>query len=72
MYTVSPDVEARIGTRYLYLTTVFVLLGILRYLQLTLVDNKSGDPTKTMLRDRFLQVVVVLWLLAFLFIIYVI
>ncbi len=72
MYTVSPDVEARVGTRYLYLTTVFVLLGILRYLQLTLVDNKSGDPTKTMLRDRFLQVVVVLWLLAFLFIIYVI
>lgn len=72
MYTVSPEVEARVGTRYLYLTTVFVLLGILRYLQLTLVDNKSGDPTKTMLRDRFLQVVVVLWLLAFLFIIYVI
>ena len=71
MYTVSPEVEARIGTRYLYLTTVFVLIGILRYLQLTLVDNKSGDPTKTMLHDRFLQVVVILWLLAFLLIIYI-
>ena len=71
MYTVSPEVEKRIGTRYLYLTTVFVLLGILRYLQLTLVDNKSGDPTKTMLRDRMMQIVVALWLLAFLLIIYV-
>lgn len=71
MYTVSPEVEKRIGTRYLYLTTVFVLLGILRYLQLTLVDNKSGDPTKTMLRDRMIQIVVALWLLAFLLIIYV-
>lgn len=71
MYTVSPEVEARVGTRYLYLTTVFVLLGILRYLQLTLVDNKSGDPTRAMLRDRFLQTVVGLWVLAFLVIIYI-
>ena len=71
MYTVSPEVEARVGTRYLYLTTVFVLLGILRYLQLTLVDNKSGDPTRAMLRDRFLQAVVGLWVLAFLVIIYI-
>ena len=71
MYTVSPDVEARVGTHYLYLTTVFVILGILRYLQITLVDNKSGDPTKTMLQDRFLQAVVIFWLLSFLFIIYI-
>ena len=66
MYTVSPEVEQRIGTRYLYLTTVFVIIGILRYLQLTLVDNKSGDPTKAMLHDRVLQ-----WFLAFLLIIYI-
>lgn len=71
MYTVSPEVENRIGTHYLYLTTVFVLLGILRYLQLTIVDNKSGDPTKTMLGDRMLQMVVAMWLLSFLLIIYV-
>ena len=71
MYTVSPEVEQRIGTRYLYLTTVFVIIGILRYLQLTLVDNKSGDPTKAMLHDRVLQAVVLLWFLAFLLIIYI-
>mgnify|MGYP002279095917 FL=1 len=71
MYTVSPEVEQRIGTRYLYLTTVFVIIGILRYLQLTLVDNKSGDPTKAMLHDRVLQAVVLLWFLAYLLIIYI-
>ncbi len=71
MYCVSPEVEQRIGTRYLYLTTVFVLLGILRYLQLTLVDNKSGDPTKALLGDRMLQAVVALWLLSFMIIIYI-
>ncbi len=71
MYTVSPEVEQRVGTKYLYLTTVFVLLGILRYLQLTLVDNKTGDPTRALLQDRFLQAVLTLWILAFLIIIYI-
>ncbi len=71
MYTISPEVEQRVGTKYLYLTTVFVLLGILRYLQLTLVDNKTGDPTRTLLHDRFLQVVLALWILTFLIIIYI-
>lgn len=70
MYTVSPEVVARAHTDYLYLTTVFVLLGLLRYIQLTVVDKKSGDPTKLMLRDRFIQLVVLLFVLFFLFIIY--
>jgi hypothetical protein len=47
-----------------------VLLGLLRYIQITVVDKKSGDPTKMMLQDRFTQVVVVLWALTFLLIIY--
>ena len=70
MYTISPEVVARVHTDYLYLTTVFVLLGLLRYIQITVVDKKSGDPTKMMLQDRFTQVVVVLWALTFLLIIY--
>ena len=70
MYTISPEVVARVHTDYLYLTTAYVLLGLLRYIQITVVDKKSGDPTKMMLQDRFTQVVVVLWALTFLFIIY--
>ena len=70
MYTISPEVVERVHTDYLYLTTVFVLLGLLRYIQITVVDKKSGDPTKMMLQDRFTQVVVVLWALTFLVIIY--
>ena len=71
MYTISPEVVARVHTDYLYLTTIYVLLGLLRYIQITVVDKKSGDPTKMMLQDRFTQVVVVLWALTFLLIIYV-
>lgn len=70
MYTVSPDVGERVHTPYLYLTTVFVILGLLRYLQITVVDEKSGEPTKVMLHDRFMQTVVLLWAMSFFVIIY--
>ena len=72
MYCVSPEVAERFETPYLYLTFVFVLLGLLRYIQIAVVDQKSGDPTKVILRDHFSQVVVVAWLLTFLLMIYVI
>ena len=71
MYTVSPEVTGRIGSDMLYLTSVFVLLGLLRYMQLTVVDEKSGDPTRMMLHDRFTQLVVIAWALAFVVLIYV-
>lgn len=70
MYTVSPAVTARFHTEYLYLTSVFVLVGLLRYIQIAVVDNKSGDPTKVILRDRFMQIIVLLWGLSFAVIIY--
>ncbi len=71
MYCVSPEVAGRFNTPYLYLTFVFVLLGLLRYIQIAVVDKESGDPTKIILRDHFSQVVVVAWLLTFLLMIYV-
>ena len=70
MYTVSPEVVSRFHAPYLYLTSIFVLAGLLRYMQLTVVDEVSGDPTKILLRDRFTQAIVVAWIMAFLLIIY--
>ena len=71
MYTVSPETIQNFRTDYLYLTSVFVLVGLLRYIQIAVVDKRSGDPTKVMLHDRFMQFVVFAFGLAFLFIIYV-
>ena len=71
MYTVSPEVLEHFHTDKLYLTTVFVLVGLLRYIQIAVVDQQSGDPTKILLRDRITQVIVVAWLAAFLFLIYI-
>ena len=71
MYTVSPEVTENFNTHYLYLTTIFVLAGLLRYIQLAVVDEKTGDPTKVLLKDLFTQIVIACWLLSFLLIIYV-
>lgn len=70
MYTVSPEVVQHFDTSYLYLTSILVLIGLLRYIQLTVVDKKSGDPTRALLSDRLLQAIVVAWGLAFFTIIY--
>ena len=70
MYTVDPEVIARMGSRYVYLTSVFVLAGIIRYLQLTIVDVKSGSPTKVLMKDRFVQCSIVGWIITFVLIIY--
>ena len=40
-------------------------------MQLTLVDEKSGDPTKMLYSDQFLQLVIAMWFAAYLVIIYV-
>lgn len=71
MYTVTPEITNRFGSQYLYTTSIFVLAGIIRYLQVTIVDLKSGSPTKVLLRDRFIQACVVGWIATFFVIIYI-
>ena len=70
LYTVSPEVINRIGTDKLYVTALFVFLGVMRYLQLSIVFEKSSSPVKLLFSDRFLQLVILAWLITFAFIIY--
>ena len=70
MYTVSPEIIAQFATDKLYLTSILVILAILRYLQISVVDEKSGDPVKIALSDRATQLILLAWLLSFLIIIY--
>ena len=71
LYTVSPEVCKRYHCDYMYITSFFVLAGILRYLQITIVYVRSGSPTKVLLRDRFIQVCIAGWILTFLYILYI-
>ncbi len=70
LYTVSPETQGRMHTDKLYLTSFFVVLGILRYLQITLVDGNSGNPTMILWKDRALQWILAGWLTLFHWILY--
>ena len=71
MYTVSPEVIERFHSSYVYLSSIFVLAGIIRYLQITIVDVKSGSPTKVLMKDRFIQLCLVGWLGTFAVLLYI-
>jgi decaprenyl-phosphate phosphoribosyltransferase len=70
MYCFSPEVTIRIGSDKIYWTAFFVILGVLRYLQLTLVYNKTESPVRALLRDVFLQVVLAGWIGSFIWLLY--
>ncbi len=70
IYTTSVEVVARVHSEYLYLTALFVILGIMRYLQVVFVFKDSGSPTKVVLKDHFMQLTLIGWVLTFVWILY--
>ncbi len=70
IYTTSTEVVARVHSEYLYLTALFVIIGIMRYLQIALVVKDSGSPTRIVLKDRFMQLTILGWGLTFTWILY--
>ena len=70
MYTISPEVVERNG-EYLYLTSLFVFLGLFRYLQAVFVEKKGDSPTKLVSKDRFLQIDIAFWIISFISISYI-
>jgi 4-hydroxybenzoate polyprenyltransferase len=70
MYTTDPEVTRRFGTERLWITTPFVVAGIMRYLQITFVEERSGAPTEIVLTDRFMVIVLAGWAMCFALLIY--
>jgi len=70
IYCSSEEVIQRIGSQYLYITALFVIVGVLRYLQIAFVLEDSGSPTKIVLKDRFIQFTILGWILTFVWILY--
>lgn len=70
IYTASPEVVARVHSNYLYLTSLFVIIGVLRYLKIAFIHKDSGSPTKIVLKDRFMQLTLLGWIVTFGWIIY--
>ena len=69
-YTTSTELIERVHSENIYLTSLFVILGILRYLQITFVFKDSGSPTHVILHDHFIRLTLLAWLMTFTWIIY--
>jgi 4-hydroxybenzoate polyprenyltransferase len=61
VYTIAPETLAKFDQRPLYLTIPFVLYGIFRYLYLMYTEDKGGNPSEHLYRDRATLVNVLLW-----------
>ena len=70
-YTLSPDVESKLGTKHMDLTIPFVLYGVFRYLYLIHQKEGGGSPTKMLLSDKPILANIILWLISVVLIVYV-
>jgi decaprenyl-phosphate phosphoribosyltransferase len=70
LYTTQPDNMARLHSDKLFLTAPFVIAGVLRYLQITIVEHRSGSPTRLAVSDRFLLLAILGWLGTFAWLMY--
>jgi len=70
-YTLSPEVEMKLGTKHMDFTIPFVLYGVFRYLYLIHQKEGGGSPTRMLLNDLPLLVNIILWFLAVMLILYV-
>jgi decaprenyl-phosphate phosphoribosyltransferase len=71
IYSVSDDVMNRLGSNYVFITSLPVFLGIMRYNQLTVVFKNSGSPVDLFFKDKFLIATIVTWVVLFISILYV-
>lgn len=70
-YTLSPNVQQRLGSEYIYVTSPFVIAGILRYMQIAIVEETSGSPTHILIKDRFIHLSIAGWIISFAILLYI-
>jgi len=70
LYSISIEVTERLGTDKMYITSLFVFCGIMRYIQISVVDKNAGSPVDLLMKDRFIQITLLSWIIALSIIIY--
>jgi 4-hydroxybenzoate polyprenyltransferase len=69
-YTISPEVQQRLGTDRLIYTVPFTIYGIFRYLYLIHQRAEGGNPSELLVTDRPLLACVGLWAASVVIILY--
>jgi 4-hydroxybenzoate polyprenyltransferase len=63
IYTIWPDTVQKFGTTNLVYTVPIVLIGVMRYQYLVFTKQKGGDPSDVLLREKFILITVLAWIL---------
>lgn len=63
LYATSEAVVEYYDSDTVFLTSIWVVTGFLRYMQLTLVENAAGAPARVLVSDRFIQAIIAGWLI---------
>ena len=73
LYSIDSDVVNALGTDSIMYSSIFVLFGITRLIQISEQNlfEGEGDPTTLLFKDRFLQGTVFCWLMFLIIVIYV-
>lgn len=71
LYTLDSTVIQHTGTPFLYTTTVWVIGGLLRYLQLILVNNQIEAPDTIIMEDSGLMLCFIGWISCYTIFLYV-
>ncbi len=73
LYSIDPKVTFLLKTNSLIYTSIFVVIGVFRFVQLS--EGKEfdgeGDPTTLLFKDRFTQLVLLAWLISLFLLLYV-
>lgn len=72
LYSIDPEVIKAIESKNLIFTSVFVVVGLFRYIQLNSSNQYEGegDPTTLLFKDPFTQLNILLWMGSIIAIIY--
>ena len=73
LYTMDVKVQTALHTDKILYTSLFVVLGIFRFIQLSQSSEfeGEGDPTTLLFKDRFTQVNLLLWMISLIALLYV-
>jgi 4-hydroxybenzoate polyprenyltransferase len=70
MYCFSSNIAMGSNGEYLVGTTIFVIAGLMRYMQIALVENNAGSPIKIIYTDRFIIITILAWMIVYFLILY--
>lgn len=72
IFSLFDEVEDSIGSQYVYLTSFPVFIGIIRYLQITIINENSGSPIEILFKDIFMILTILTWLFIYIILLYII